>query len=266
MFQKLRKASEAVGHVGNAWTFAGFLGWQTKLAAFGAGMVTWAATFFGSASEGLSATAVWVASLAAGVLVALLVLIVAIIFTVVRRREEPIVGSAVTVNAEVIRAPKYNRAQIGRIIEAIDVFYPIVLDINRDLEFGDGIAKSMESLILHNGAQHYLGQMDVLRLKLNDTLGRLQKTNEEQGLYQEACRIVSDSTNFSDPFYASWNELAGILRDIPDNLNARSLSIFIGAKKETFITRVSEFYEWSKQKKLALIHHRAHYLKIPTSD
>src|SRR5882724_5924247 len=84
MFSKLRKASEAIGHVGNAWTFAGFLGWQAKLTAFGAGIVTWAATFFGSASEGLSVTAVWVASLAAGVLVALFVLIGAIIFAVLK--------------------------------------------------------------------------------------------------------------------------------------------------------------------------------------
>jgi hypothetical protein len=84
MFSKLRKASEAIGHIGNVWTFAGLIGWQAGLTAIGVGMLTWAATFFGAAGEGLSVTAVWVASLAAGLLVAVIGLVIALIITVLR--------------------------------------------------------------------------------------------------------------------------------------------------------------------------------------
>jgi hypothetical protein len=146
-------------------------------------------------------------------------------------------------------------------VEAIDIFYPIVLDLDRELESGEGVAKSMEALILHNGAKAYLTQMDTLRLSLNDALERLHRAKEQQGLYQEVCDIVANSSNFSDPFYSSWNELAGILRDIPDNLNARSLSIFVSGKKETFVSLVSEFHQWAKQKKMELIERRKFYLR-----
>jgi hypothetical protein len=170
-------------------------------------------------------------------------------------------GSVVTVNTEVIRAPNYNRTQLDHLVEAIDIFYPIVLDLDRELESGEGVAKSMEALILHNGAKAYLTQMDTLRLSLNDALERLHRAKEQQGLYQEVCDIVANSSNFSDPFYSSWNELAGILRDIPDNLNARSLSIFVSGKKETFVSLVSEFHQWAKQKKMELIERRKFYLR-----
>jgi hypothetical protein len=52
-------------------------------------MLTWAATFFGAAGEGLSVTAVWVLSLAAGVLAAVLVLFVAVIVAVLRLPAAP---------------------------------------------------------------------------------------------------------------------------------------------------------------------------------
>jgi hypothetical protein len=84
MYSKLRRLSETIGHVGNAWTFAGFVGWQAKLSAFGAGMLAWAATFFGAAGEGLSVTAVWVASLAAGLLVSIIVFVIAAIRAILR--------------------------------------------------------------------------------------------------------------------------------------------------------------------------------------
>jgi hypothetical protein len=173
----------------------------------------------------------------------------------------PPVRLGVNVHPEVTHIPHYNRAQIDRLVEAIDAFYPIVLNLDRELESGVGMAKSMEALVLHNGPKHYLEQMDTLRLNLNDALGRLRLIKEQQGLYDEVCNIVASSNSFSDPFYAAWNELAGILRDMPDNLNARSVSIFVSGKKETFISLVSEFHQWVKQKKLELIERRKFYLR-----
>jgi hypothetical protein len=170
-------------------------------------------------------------------------------------------GTQVSVTAELIRAPQYNRSQIDRLVTAIDAFYPIVLDLDRELESGVGIAQSMEPLVLHNGPKHYLEQMDTLRLNLNDALGRLRLTKEHYALYEEVCNIVASSNNFSDAFYAAWNEVAGILRDMPDNLNARSVSIFVSGKKETFTSLVSEFHQWAKQKKLELIERRKFYLR-----
>jgi len=139
--------------------------------------------------------------------------------------------TTVTVNATKIPAPKYNRAQIGHIVEALNELYPIVLDIDKASEFGIGITASMEAIIRDNGAAAYLARMDELRLKLNDALDRLRDARERYGLYQEACKIVADNDLFTDPFYASWNDLAGVLREIPDNLNAKTLSIFVAAKK-----------------------------------
>jgi hypothetical protein len=170
-------------------------------------------------------------------------------------------GTQVSVTAELIRAPQYNRSQIDRLVTAIDAFYPIVLDLDRELESGVGIAQSMGPLVLHNGPKHYLEQMDTLRLNLNDALGRLRLTKEQYALYEEVCNIVASSNNFSDAFYAAWNEVAGILRDMPDNLNARSVSIFVSGKKETFTSLVSEFHQWAKQKKLELIERRKFYLR-----
>ena len=174
--------------------------------------------------------------------------------------------TTLTANATKIRAPTYNRAQIGHIVEAINEFYPIVLDIDKASELGIGITGSMEAIIRDNGATVYLARMDELRLKLNDALDRLRDAKERYGLYQEACRIVEDSNLFSDPFYASWNDLAGVLREIPDNLNARTLSIFVGAKKDTFSTTVNALHEWAARKKQALVENRQFYLQRPTTD
>jgi hypothetical protein len=58
MGKLLRWISEAFGHISNAWTIAGWLGWTTPIIGFGA----WALTFFTSALEGWSPTGVWLGS------------------------------------------------------------------------------------------------------------------------------------------------------------------------------------------------------------
>jgi hypothetical protein len=266
MLGKFVKVLEWIGHGSTATQILGWVGIPTT------GFVGFAVTFFSSAVEGWSVTAVWIASVATGTLLA--VLYAALMIGLAYRRSkvddgggiEAKTGTRVSIAAELIRAPQYNRAQIDLLVEAIDAFYPIVLDLDRELESGVGIAQSMESLVLHNGPKHYLEQMDALRLNLNDALGRLQLVKEQHGLYEEVCNIVASSNNFSNPFYAAWNEVAGILRDMPDNLNARSVSIFVSGKKETFISLVSEFHQWAKQKKLELIERRKFYLRHHAMD
>jgi hypothetical protein len=259
MLGKFIKVLEWIGHGSTAMQILGWVGIPTT------GFVGFAVTFFSSAVEGWSVTAVWIASVATGTLLA--VLYAALMIGLAYRQVddgggiEAKTGTHVSIAAELFRAPQYSRAQIDLLVEAIDAFYPIVLDLDRELESGVGIAQSMESLVLHNGPKHYLEQMDALRLNLNDDLGRLRMAKERHGLYEEVCNIVASSNNFSDPFYAAWNEVAGILRDMPENLNARSVSIFVSGKKETFISLVSEFHQWAKQKKLELIERRKLYLR-----
>jgi hypothetical protein len=64
MWAKFVKGMEWIGHASTAWQVAGWFGLTT------AGIAGWAVTFFGSAAEGYSVTAVWLSSLAAGALVA----------------------------------------------------------------------------------------------------------------------------------------------------------------------------------------------------
>jgi hypothetical protein len=67
-------------------------------------------------------------------------------------------------------------------------------------------------------------------------------------------------------FFAAYNDLAGLLRDIPDTLTAPALANIVKAKKDTFRTRVDDYSDWVTAKKKALEEYREWYLRRPTTD
>ncbi len=162
--------------------------------------------------------------------------------------------------------PQYSRAQINKIVEAIDAFYPPIVEIERALIFGKGIAGSLEGIIRHDGAAVFLNRMDELRLTLNAASDSLDRAVESYGLYTEACRIVSDKGLHQDPFFASYNSLAGILREIPDRLSAAALVNYVEAKKATFVSTVADYHGWTEKTKKALTDSRERFLGLQSTD
>jgi hypothetical protein len=81
MLSRLLRILEWAGHGSNAWTVLGWIGWTTPAVGFAAA----ALTFFSSAVEGWSPTAVWLASLGAGASAALFALAVVLIVAHFRR-------------------------------------------------------------------------------------------------------------------------------------------------------------------------------------
>jgi hypothetical protein len=180
--------------------------------------------------------------------------------------QEAQVGSRVTARATAIPAAKYSKAQINRIREAIDAFYPPLGEIEQVLVSGTWVAGSLEATIRDKGAPEFLVQMDQLRLKLIDPSDRLDRELEKFGLYAEVCRILDEKESQQEAFFAAFNELANILRQIPDHLSAPALAIFVEAKKRTFFDRIASYLVWAQQKKKALIEYREWYLRRPTTD
>jgi hypothetical protein len=176
------------------------------------------------------------------------------------------VRPATTAVGEQIEAPKYDQAQINHIVAALSEFYPIIVDIENALKFGVSIAHSMESILRDNGAAVYHSRMDELRLRLNAAIDELEKAETKNGLYREACAIIEDWKLYSVPFYSAWNDLAAILRELPEQLTASALAIFIGAKKETFTTNTQAFHEWAIRKKQALSQYREHFIRQPAIE
>jgi hypothetical protein len=80
VLKRLLKWLEWVGHGANVWSVAGWLGLPT----LALGLIGWAVTFFSSAVEGWSYTAVWLGSLAAGTALALIWCLTAIGYVFVR--------------------------------------------------------------------------------------------------------------------------------------------------------------------------------------
>jgi hypothetical protein len=167
---------------------------------------------------------------------------------------------------KVLPPARYSRAQINRILEAIDAIYPILTDIEQVLVSGTWTAGSLEANIRDRGRQFVLGEMDQLRLKVIGPAERLDKVAAQYSLYREACQPIADRESFKDAFFESYNELVGVLREIPDQITATALAIFVDAKKQTFITRIAEYLSWAQRKKKALSEYREYYLRHETTD
>lgn len=175
-------------------------------------------------------------------------------------------GATVTMAGQAIPAAKYSKAQINRILEAIDAFYPPLVEIEQIMISGTWIAGSLEAIIRDKGAAELLAQMDQLRLKLIDPSDRLDGELRKFSLYTEICRVLDEKKSQHEAFFAAFNELADILRQIPDRLSAPALAIFVEAKKATFIARTASYLFWAQQKKKALAEYREWYLRRPTTD
>jgi hypothetical protein len=161
---------------------------------------------------------------------------------------------------------KYNKAQINRLLEAIDAFYPPILEIEQTMVLGTWTSGSLEANIRDRGAAEALSQMDQLRLKLIDPSERLDKELKRFGLYTEICRVLSDKAPQHDAFFAAFNELATVLRAIPENLSAQALTIFVEAKNAAFMKCTVSYMLWAGQKKKTLAELRESYLGQPTTD
>jgi hypothetical protein len=175
-------------------------------------------------------------------------------------------GATMKVTGTVIPAAKYSKTQINKIVEAIDAVYPPVRDIETILKFGQGIAASLEAIIRDTGAAAFLAHMDEMRLRLNDASGDLNKATEKYSLYTEVSRVVEYQKQMNEQFFTSYNELAGILREIPDKMSTPALKNYVDAKKSTFVSRIDEYLKWTEQKKKALSDYREFYLRRPTTD
>lgn len=162
---------------------------------------------------------------------------------------------------------KYNKAQINRLLEAIDAFYPLILEIEQTLVSGTWFSGSLEGTIKHNGGvAEALSQMDQLRLKLIDPSQSLDKGLKRFGLYTEICGVLAGKEAQHDAFFAAYNELATVLRAMPENLSAHALTIFVEAKNAAFMKCTVSYMLWAQQKKKALAKSRKSYLERPTTD
>ncbi len=174
------------------------------------------------------------------------------------------VGVGLTATATVTPAPKYNRAQIDRILEAIDAFYPIILDIETIMREGPEHVASIAGIVRDRSAAGFIEQIDGLRLRFNPAYDLLEKTKQKYHLYQEACQIIANSEKLKDEYFVAFNELVRALRQMPNNLNTETFLIFLGGRQDTFATRSREFYEWATRAKESLVTNRQFYLQRPT--
>lgn len=175
-------------------------------------------------------------------------------------------GITTSATAKVFPAAQYSKAQINRILEAIDAFYPPLVEIEQTLKSGTWLAGSLEAIIRDRGAAQLLAEMDQIRLTLIVPLDRLDKAVEQFGLYTEVCRVLDERQSQKDAFFSAFNDLVGVLRQIPDELSAPALAIFVETKKATFIERTTAYFVWAQQKKKALAEYRDWYLRRPTTD
>lgn len=182
------------------------------------------------------------------------------------KKEKGLSNGAMVAHAVALPPAQYSKAQINRILEAIDAFYTPLGEIEQILKSGTWIAGSLEAIIRDKGAAALLVQMDGLRLKLLGPSDRLDEELRKFSLYREVCNILSEKGSQHDAFFAAYNELANVLREIPDKLSAPALAIFVEAKKATFIARTAHYLVWAQQKKKALAEYREWYLRQPTTD
>lgn len=177
-------------------------------------------------------------------------------------------GFTTHATAKVLPPARYSKAQINRILEAIDAIYPSLTDLEQALVFGTWTAGSLEANIRdqNRGAQFVLSEMDKLRLRIIGPSESLDKAADQYSLYREACQPISDRTSFKDAFFDSYNQLAQVLREIPEQLSATALTMFVDAKKKTFITRIAEYLIWAQRQKKALSEYREYYLRHETTD
>ena len=171
-----------------------------------------------------------------------------------------------TATAKVLLPVQYSKAQINKILEAIDAFYAPVLEIEQTMVAGTWVPGSLEANIRDKGAAEVLNQMDQLRLKLLDPSERLDRELERFGLYTEICSVLSEKKSQEDAFFAAFNDLVVILREITDNFPASAVKTFVEAKKTAFMERTVSYLLWAQQKEKKLIELRALYLRLPTTD
>jgi hypothetical protein len=175
-------------------------------------------------------------------------------------------GSSVTVTATKIPPAQYNKAQIGKILEAIDVFHSTLLRMGQTLNDAKGLTGSLEGIVSSEGAATFLERMNGFRLIYLSPSDDFDRAYQDYSLYTEVTRVVAEKQLHHDPLFAAYNDLAGLLRDLPDKLTVPALASIVKAKKDTFKTRVDDYFEWVTAKKKALEEYREWYLRHPTTD
>jgi hypothetical protein len=171
-------------------------------------------------------------------------------------------GSASVEGVGVALPPaKYNKAQIGKILEAISTFHSILIRMDRTLVFADGITGSLEGIIAQDGYMAFLKRMDDFRLMYLSPGGDFDKAYEDFSLYSEATRIVADKKSTMIHFSLRITSWLTFLHMI-----ASALANIVKPKKDTFKTRVHDYLEWIGAKKKALEEYREWYLRQPTTD
>lgn len=176
-------------------------------------------------------------------------------------------GGRMDINATILPPAHYDKAQIQRLLRAIDALYSPLSEMEQVLLTGTWIAGSTEEIIKSRGARHFLAEMEQLRQKLLDPLTRFETALREFSLYTEICRIVEDAELRKNAYFASRNALAAIVREIQDQqLSAAALTIFLETKRKDFVERGAEYYAWAQLKKAALSESRERYLHWRTTD
>lgn len=180
--------------------------------------------------------------------------------------EERSAGSTLKVTGTVIPAAKYSKAQINKIVGAIDALYPPLIEIEQALISATWTTGSLEAIIRDQTSDGLLKQLDQIRLKLIPPTDSLEREMQNFSLYTEVCRILEDKNNLHDAFFLSFNELVSVVRQIPANMPAQAIAIFVEGKKATFIEKTNAYLAWVRNKKKSLSENREWYLRRPTTD
>jgi hypothetical protein len=110
-------------------------------------------------------------------------------------------SSTLIANATAIPPAKYNKAQIGKILEAIDVFHTLLLRIGRTLNDAKGMTGSLEGIVSSQGAASFLEQMNAFRLMYLSPSDDFDKAYQDYSLYTEVTRVVAEKQLHHDPLF-----------------------------------------------------------------
>lgn len=248
MLSRLLKLLEWAGHGSNAWTVLGWMGWTVPIAAFGAGAVT----FFSSAVEGWSPTAVWLASLAASVLAAFLAFIVLMIIGRVRNGRRFSTNPVVPTTS----APQSSTSEPAK-VDPPKPYYTVrereaALDVLNDLkllmkEVEIPAATSAQKLVDNWGIVYDVGRDEYVK-QLVEAKDSTYRFNE--GLGPILSRLPHGQINIfpaSGPphgYFQAFNALIGALERLPMTFTAVEFDDRIGPFRTSLLNAFKERQEW----------------------
>jgi hypothetical protein len=168
--------------------------------------------------------------------------------------------------APILPSVQYNKAQIGKMLDATAAFYAPLLNMETVLREMVSTVVSLESDLASRGPSYLLRELDSLQLKLLDPLNKLNEAVEAFGLYAEVCQIVSDRRVRQREFFDAYNDLMAVLRQAPEGMSLPAAAIFVETRKRALDNRVSKYLKWNGRAKNKLSESRERYLQWKTID